>query len=88
MHSSGDMRRADNRRWSGRSAKAGNAPAWSMSLCGEQQSAALVALSNKRPYRDPKLKAAPPLILVYGFQLGHEHQPADAQAVQLSLPFG
>jgi hypothetical protein len=28
-------------------------------------------------------KGSDPLILVYGSHLGHEHQPADAQAVQL-----
>lgn len=33
-------------------------------------------------------KGSDPLILVYGSHLGHEHQPADAQAVQLSLRIG
>ena len=33
-------------------------------------------------------KGSDPLILVYDSHLGHEHQPADAQTVQLSLRFG
>src|SRR5213594_2520001 len=36
----------------------------------------------------PRIQSGDPLILIYLFQLGHEHQLADAQAVQLFLPFG
>src|SRR5450830_471694 len=44
---------------------------------------------NRNSTSTKKLRArSSSLIFIYFSQLWHEHQPADPQAVQLSLPFG
>jgi hypothetical protein len=58
-----------------------------MSLARQAFCRARWAIPNNSSNADPEI-GGDPLILVFLFQRRHEHQPADAQTLQLSLPFG